>query len=170
MAWSRPTSCAFRRNTLLGPVPLTFQNFVRQIQARKIRVCRFEQFENSQRLLVVVETTLALEALIEHIFARMAEWRMPNIMTQRERFNEILIELQRTGNGPCNRGNFERMCEPGPMVIAHVAREDLGFMTQPAKRCTVNDPIPITLVWPTIRMPGLRISPAGRMRAAHRVG
>jgi hypothetical protein len=48
---------------------LTFQNFAGKIQPRKFRIRRFDQFENSQRLRVVVETAVVLQTFVEHIFA-----------------------------------------------------------------------------------------------------
>src|SRR5689334_18958580 len=50
-----PAPCSW---LFLCSMSLTFQNFAGKIQPRKFRIRRFDQFENSQRLRVVVETAV----------------------------------------------------------------------------------------------------------------
>ena len=51
----------------------TFADLEGQIQAREIRIRRFQQLDHSQTLPVVVEATVLPHTLREHLFAGMSE-------------------------------------------------------------------------------------------------
>ncbi len=71
---------------------------------------------------------------------------MADVVHQRERFDQILVQAQRAADRASDRSCFERMCQPRPMIIAQVvAREYLSLLTQPAKGSAVQDTIPIAL-------------------------
>jgi hypothetical protein len=94
---------ALRSWLFVGTMPLTFQDFAREIQPGKFRIRRFDQFENPQRLSVMVETAIVLQAFIEYVFAGMPKRRMPHVMSEGKRFDEIFIEPERASNGAGNR-------------------------------------------------------------------
>ena len=48
----------------------------------------------------------------------MAEWGMAEIVGERDRLREIFVERKHAGDGPRNLGNFQRMRQPGAVVIA----------------------------------------------------
>ena len=104
---------------------LTFQNFAGEVQSWKIGIAGFEQFTNPQRLFVVVKATLALQTIVKDFLARVAKRRMAQIVGQRERFHEVFVQPQRTGHGAGDRSHLERVRQPRPVVVAHLAREDL---------------------------------------------
>ena len=104
----------------------------------------------------MIETAIDLQALVEHVFTGMPKRRMTHVMCQRECFDEVFVEPQRTGNRAGDRRNLQRVREPRAMVVAHVAREDLGLLAQAAKCGAMYDPIPIALIRTSVRMSRLR--------------
>ena len=64
----------------------------------------------------------------------MAERRVAEIVRQRQRFRQVLVETelacQRTGD----LRDFQRMGQPCPVVIALVEHEDLGLVLEPPER------------------------------------
>jgi hypothetical protein len=85
-------------SVLLRPCALALQDLGSQVEPGKIRVARFEHFEDAQRLRVVRETAVFAQAFVEDVFARMAERWMANVVRERERFHEVFIESQGTRN------------------------------------------------------------------------
>ena len=76
----------------------------------------------------MVEPAMGLQANIEGTLAGMAERRMAEIMRQRQGFREILVEPELPGQGAGDLRHFEAVAEPGPVMIALVEHEYLGFM------------------------------------------
>ena len=70
---------------------------------------------------------------VQHRFPHMAEGRMPQIMSQRHRFRQILIQAQRLGDGSGDLRHLQRMGQARPVVISLGSQKDLGFMLQPPK-------------------------------------
>ena len=72
--------------------------FESEIQAIKIWVAFFQMIHHAQALQVVLKSTKVLHAFIQGVLTRMAKWRVPQVMGQRHRFNQIFIQSQGTGN------------------------------------------------------------------------
>ena len=73
----------------------------------------------------------------------MAERRMAEIMRQRQRLGEILVEPERARQRAGDLGDFQRMGEPGAEMIALVKDEDLRLVRQPAKGGRMDDAVAI---------------------------
>ena len=73
----------------------------------------------------------------------MAKRRMAEVMRQRQRFREILVETELPGQRAGDLRHFERMGQPGAVMIAFVEHEDLGFVLQAAKRGGMDHPVAI---------------------------
>ena len=75
----------------------------------------------------------------------MAERRVPQIMPQRDRLSQILIESE----GLCDRSgvlrDLKRVGHPGPVVIAERSQKDLGLLLEPTEGLAVQDPVPVPL-------------------------
>ena len=68
-----------------------FADLERQIQTRVIRIRRFQQLDHTQALPVMVEAAVFSHALREHLFARMSEGRVAEIMRESNRLRQILV-------------------------------------------------------------------------------
>ena len=73
----------------------------------------------------------------------MAERRMAKVMGQRQRFGEILVETELPRDGAGDLRHFQRMGEPGPVMIALVEHEHLGLVLETAKCRRMDHPVAI---------------------------
>ena len=71
------------------------ERFPGEIEAVECCIAALEPRHDAQRLGVVVETAIGSHAGIERIFARMTEGRVAEIMRQRQRLGQILVQAQR---------------------------------------------------------------------------
>ena len=62
----------------------------------------------------------ATKDLVENRFTGVAKGGMAEVMAQRRRFREVLVEAERPGNGACQLPDFEGMGEPGPRMITNM--------------------------------------------------
>ena len=99
-----------------------FAHLPRQIQPL---AGRFEQIDDAHRLLVV--TKPLRQQVAERLLARMAEWRVPQIVGQRDGFGEIVVEPQRTGNGTRDLRHLDAVCQARAEQVAFMVEEDLGL-------------------------------------------
>src|SRR5436305_1971805 len=83
--------------------PQTFAHFERQVQARKIWIRRFEQLYNAHALTIVIEPAVVLHASPEHLLTGMPKGRVPEIMGERDRVRQVLVQSQRARDGGADR-------------------------------------------------------------------
>src|ERR1700680_2438218 len=113
----------------------------------------------------MVEAAMGSEALVERTLAGMAERRMAEVMGQRAGFRQILVETERARDRSGDLGDFERMGEPGAIMIAFMENEHLGLMGKPAERGRMDDAIAIAPEIAARRAPRLAMeAPAGQGR------
>ena len=62
------------------------QRLPAQIETVECRIPMFENGDDTQRLTVVIETTIGAKTRIEGPFAGVTEWRMAEIVGERQRF------------------------------------------------------------------------------------
>jgi hypothetical protein len=95
-----------------------FADSQRQVQSAKSRVPFLEPGNNAQRVKVVVKSqTMRLQGLIQGLLARVTEWRVANVMDQRESFGQLCIQAQNSGKSSSNLCDFKRVREPAPEVV-----------------------------------------------------
>ena len=99
--------------------------------------------DDAQGLRIVIEPAMGVQAGIQCAFAGMTERRMAEIVGQRQRFREVLIEAELPGQRTGDLGHFERVGEPGAVMIAFMEHEYLGFVLQAAEGGGMNDPVAI---------------------------
>ena len=68
---------------------------------------------------------------------------MAEVMAERQGLGEILVEPQRARKRARDLRDFERMGEPGAVVVALMKDEHLRFMGKPPKRGRVDDAITV---------------------------
>ncbi len=99
--------------------------------------------DDAQGLGVVVEAAMGLQAGIERALAGMAERRMAEVMRQRQGFREILVETELPGQRAGDLRHFQRVGQPGAVMVALVEHEYLGFVLQAAKGGGMDHPVAI---------------------------
>ena len=128
-----------------------------------------EHIDDAQALLVVVEA--ARHQAAQHPLAGMAERRVAEIVTKRDRFGELFVQPQHLRDRARNLRHFERVRQAGAVVIAGRREEHLRLVLQPAERLGVDDAIAIALERRTNRILGLLADPAlavGALRCLRR--
>ena len=135
-----------------------FERFPAQVEAIESGIAALEIRHDAQGLGVVIEPTELGEAFVKRAFAGMSERRVTKIVSERQRFGEILVEAECARERAGNLRNLESMREPRAIVIAFVINEHLRFVGQPPERSGVDDPVAV----PTEGIAGRarRLSPA----------
>ena len=98
---------------------------------------------DAQRLRIVVEAAVIREAVVERAFAGMAERRMAEVVGQRQRLRQILVEAERAGERAGDLGDFERVGQPRAEMIALVIDEHLGLVGEPAEGGRMDDAVAV---------------------------
>ncbi len=88
---------------------------------------------------------------------------MPEIVRQRDRFRQILVQRQRARDRPANGRHLDRMRQPRAQVIARAIEEDLRLVFQPAESARMNDPRPVALKLRPISVTSFGKSPPPRV-------
>ena len=138
-----------------------FAGFKTQVQSIKGRVTLFQRIHHAQALQVVLktpahdiagqqrcsgQTRLRLRhAIGQRILAGMPERGVSQIVGQRHRLHQVLIQPQGPGNAAAQLSHLKRMRQPGAKQIAFVVQEHLGLVDQASKGGGVNHPIAVPL-------------------------
>ena len=118
-------------------------DFPGQVEAVEIRIAVLQRGHHAQGLGIVVETAMRLQALIERALAGMAEWRMAEVVRQRQRLGEILVEAELAGQRAGDLRHFQRMGQPGAVMVAFMEHKHLGLVLQAAKGGGMDHPVAI---------------------------
>ncbi len=102
-----------------------------------------EHVDDAQALLVVTEA--ARHQRVEHAFAGVPERRVPEVVPERDRFGELLVQAQHLGDGARDLRDLERVRQAGAVVIAGRRKEHLRLVLQPAERLAVDDAVAVVL-------------------------
>ena len=73
----------------------------------------------------------------------MAERRMAEIVRERQRLGQVLVEAERARERAGDLGNLERMGQPGAEMVALVEDEHLGLVGEPAEGAGVDDAVAV---------------------------
>ena len=111
----------------------------------RLRPCAvvLEDVDDAQALLVVVEA--AGNQVVEDALAGVAERRVAEVVAERDRFGQLLVQPQHLGDAARDLRHLERVRQPRPIVIAGRREEHLRLVLQPAERLAVDDAIAIAL-------------------------
>ena len=184
---SRPCSLELvRGNRMVGTtLDDALAHRVGQVQAR-VPVAFFQMVHDSQSLPGSREPTqvaqpraatpvqAAGQQVVQRPLAGGTEGRLAQVVAQRDRFDQILVEPQRAPDRSRQLGYFQRVGQSIAAMVL-VGRQDagLGLLTEPAKRPAVDDPVAITLKGGAVveRPPLVLDRPApGCLARAHRPG
>ena len=96
-----------------------------------------------KRLRVVIEAAELPQAFVERALAGVPERRMAEIVGQRQRLGQVLVEPERARERAGDLGDFQRMGEPGAVMIALVVDEHLGLVREPAEGGGMDDAVAV---------------------------
>jgi hypothetical protein len=91
------------------------------------------------------ELLLPDEDPVEGLLAGVTERGVPEVVTQRRRLHEVLVEAEGAGDGPPQLRHLEGVGEAGPGVVGDVGHEDLGLVLETTKGPGVGDPVSVAL-------------------------
>ena len=83
--------------------------------------------------------------LIECALSCMAEGRMAEIVAERDRLGQILVQAERPCDRPRDLRHLERVRQAGAVVVALGRNENLRFVGQAAERLAVQDAVAVAL-------------------------
>ena len=75
----------------------------------------------------------------------MAERRVPEIVSERDRLGEVLVESEGTRDGARDLSDLERVGQAGAVVVAFRGEEDLGLVREAPERFGVEDLVAVAL-------------------------
>ena len=145
-----------------------FQRLPGEVEAVEVGVAPLQRGHHAQRLRVVVEAAEAGEAPIERALAGMAERRMAEVVAERERLGQILVEPERAGERAGDLGHLQRVGQPGAEMVALVEHEHLGLVGEPAERGGMDDAVAVAAEGAAGGARRLRIAPAAALRRVGR--
>ena len=85
---------------------------------------------------------------------------MAEIVRQRQRLGEILVEAERARDRARDLLHFQGMRQPRPVMIALVENEDLGLVLEPPERGGMDDAVAVAPEIVARRARGLRMQPS----------
>src|SRR5262245_24254067 len=124
----------------------SLKRFPSEIESVKFDVAMFKACHQSQRLSVVVEAAKLLHAPIERCFTGMAERRMTEVVRQRQRLSQVLVQSQNAGHRTGDLGDLEGMRQPCAVIVALVLDEHLCLVLEPPEGRGMDDAIPVALI------------------------
>ena len=121
------------------------------------------------RLLVVAEAAAegGVERVVERLLAGVTERRVAGVVAEADRLDEVLVEPQRAGDDPRDRGRLERVRHPRPVVVALRVDEDLRLSLQAPERLRVDEPVAVALERRADAARLLGLGAAARLERAH---
>ena len=139
-------------------------HFPRQVQPAAVVL---EHVDDAQALLVVVEA--AGHQRVDDALAGVAERRVPEVVAERDRLGQLLVQAQHLGDRARDLRHLERVRQPRAVVIAGRREEHLRLVLQPAERLAVDDAIAIALERRPDVVFGFRAQPPARVGALGRL-
>ena len=114
---------------------------------------------------IVLETLAkAPHQPVQLFLPRMGKRRMADIVSQRERFRQVLIQTQRRRDRSRNLGNLDGMGQTIAEVIRQALGEHLSLVLQPPEGARMHDAVAVSLKFVAVRMGKLRVTTAACTR------
>ena len=136
----RPAGRVDQRAVVLGEA---FERLPGEVEAVEAGIAALEPGDDGEGLRVVIEPAFGGEAGIECALSGMAEWRMAEVVRERQRLGQVLIEPQLPGQSARNLRDLERVGQPSAIMVALVKNKNLGLVLETAKRGGVDDAVAI---------------------------
>src|SRR3954453_5028772 len=91
------------------------------------------------------EPTIGKHLVIERLLAGMTERRVAEIMRQRQRLGEVLVEAESARDGAGDLRDFDTVGQPRAVMVALVIDEDLSLVLEAPERGRMNYAIAVAL-------------------------
>ena len=141
-----------------------------EIEAVIVGVAALEAGDDAQGLGVVVEAAESRHAVVEGVLAGVAEGGVAEVVRERERLGEILVEAEGSREGPGDLPDLDRMGQAGAEMVALVVDEDLGLVVEAAEGGRVDDAVAVALELGAGRRGRLRHKAAAALRRVAGIG
>src|SRR6185369_7741349 len=116
-----------------------------EVEPGIVRAAALEEVDHAQDLRVVAEAAVVLHQLVERGLAAMPERRMTDVVRERERLAQGLVERERVAHAARDLAHLEAVREARAVLVALPVHEDLRLVHQPPERRAVDDAIAIAL-------------------------
>ena len=146
------------------------QRRLRQIEPVKSGVAPLELGDDAQAMAVMIEAPLLGHAGVEGVFSGMSEGRVAEVVAERDRLGEVVVEFQRPGERACDLRHLDRVGQAGAKMIAVVIDENLGLMREAPEGGRMDDAVAVPLELRARRRRRLGDEAAGRTRRVGGVG
>ncbi len=147
-----------------------FERLPGEVESVESGIAPLERGDHPQRLRIVVEAAAGGEAAIERALAGMAERRMAEVVGERQRLGQILVEPERASERACDLRDLERMGQAGAEMVALVEDEDLGLVGEPPEGGRMDDAVAVAAEGVAGRARRLRMEPAAAPARSGRIG
>jgi hypothetical protein len=158
----------------VGKLPVvlaeSLKNLEGKVESALLGIALFQQLNDAQALGIVVEAAMILHEEVEHFLPGMTERRMAEVVSQRDRLGQVLVETEGAGNGPADGGHLDGVGQAGPVMVSGTVEEDLGLSVETAKGGAVDDAIPVPLIAGAEEMFLLGSGTSRRLRGALGIG
>jgi hypothetical protein len=105
-----------------------------------------EELHNAKGVEVVFEALSKLpHETIQLIFSGVREGRVADVMSERKRFCQILIQTERGSDSTRDLGHFDGVGQAVAKVIREALREDLGLVLQAPESAGMHDAVAVSL-------------------------
>ena len=99
---------------------------------------------NAEALVVVPEASGMQRAKL--VFANVSKGGVSEVVAERDGFGQVFVEVQRSGDGSGNLGDFKSVSEPGDVVVALGGDEHLSLVFQAPESLCVKDAVAVSLI------------------------
>jgi len=121
-------------------------NAKRKIQPAMRCIALLEVFNDPQCVNVMVESaTMTFESAVQSTLSSMPKWRMTDIMHQRQRLGEILMQPERSRSRTSDLRYLNGMREPTAEVVGSSTRKHLRLARKAPKRPCLHNALTIPL-------------------------
>jgi hypothetical protein len=93
----------------------------------------------------MVETAIFGHRCIQRPLAGMAEGRVAEVMGERQRLGQVLVEPERAGQRPRDLRDLQGVGQARSVMITLIIQKYLGFLLQPAKGGGMDDAVAVAL-------------------------
>jgi hypothetical protein len=118
---------------------------------------------DAQALQVMLETSMVAHAIVQCLLTGVPEWRVPEVVGQRDRLGQIFIQPKRARYPAGDLSDFQTVRQTGAKMVAFVVYKNLGLVFKPAKSRRVNNPVAIPLKFAAMSGKRLGETPSTRI-------
>src|SRR5262252_9945271 len=147
-----------------------FERLPGEVQSVESGIAFLERGDHAQCLRIVIEAAAGGEAAIERALAGMAERGMAEVVGERQRLRQILVEPERARERAGNLRDLQRMGQTGAKMIAVVKDENLGLVREPPEGARMDDAVAIAAEDIAGRAHRLWVEPAAAPARSGRIG